>query len=110
MILLFEVDAHGRPIVPLRKARELADNNVCGTWYTAPFATKWTVGIAVPGKGCLHILDEQGEPLRFETESDAWEYLRSDLKLPSAKLPPFFATQPSSRRQVGALTDAALDS
>jgi len=89
MAELLETNVHGQVILTAGRARELARNGAVGTWYTAPFARQWTVGlISAHDYAHHHVLDEQGVPLSFEYEWDAWEYLRRELKVPSWKLPP----------------------
>jgi hypothetical protein len=93
---LLDTNAHGRRVLTLQKARALARDGFAGTWYIAPYDTRWTVGLlSAEDRRPYHVLDEQGEPLRFELEWDAWEYLRQELKIPRWKLPP------SPRRQLG---------
>jgi hypothetical protein len=96
MAPVLETNAHGRLVLTLERARALACDGFAGTWYIAPFATRWTIGLlSADDRQPHHVLDETGEPLGFEYESDAWEYLRRELKLPRWKLPP------SPRAQLG---------
>ena len=96
MASLLETNAHGRLVLTLERARALAGDGFAGTWYIAPFATRWTIGLLpADDRQQHHVLDETGEPLRFENESDAWEYLRQELRVPRWKLPP------SPRQQLG---------
>jgi len=89
MAQLLETNAQGRPILTRRRARELAAIGSAGSWYIAPFATQWTIGLlSAYDHGRYHVLDEEGEPLGFEYEWDAWEYLRRELKVPNWNLPP----------------------
>jgi len=89
MAQLLETNAQGHPVLTAPRARILACDGFEGTWYIAPFATQWTVGLLSADDGRqYHVLDETGEPLRFEYEWDAWEYLRQELKVPRWKLPP----------------------
>lgn len=76
-------NARGRPFLTEKRARKLARDAVPGKWYTAHYATRWTVGKAGNGEfSGFHVLDENGEPLSFESELEAWQYLRCDLNVP----------------------------
>ena len=96
MSQLLETNAQGRPVLTVQRAKTLAFEGFAGTWYIAPFATQWTVGLlSADDRQQHHVLDAAGEPLRFEYEWDAWEYLRQELKVPRWKMPP------SPRKQLG---------
>ena len=76
-------NARGRPFLTEHKARELAKNAAAGKWYTAFFATQWTVGkVGNQQYSGFHVADDRGEPLTFESELEAWQYLRCDLNVP----------------------------
>ncbi len=73
----------GRPFLTEQKAKALARNAAAGKWYTAFFSTQWTVGkVGNHEYSSFHVADERGEPLRFESELEAWQYLRCDLNVP----------------------------
>ena len=77
-------NARGRPFLSESAARRLARNAGAGKWYTAHYATQWTVGkVGNSEFSSFHVLDGSGEPLRFESELEAWEYLRCDLNVPT---------------------------
>ena len=96
MAPLLETNTHGRLVLTLERARALARDGFAGTWYIAPFATRWTIGLlSADDRQQHHVLDETGEPLHFEYESDAWDYMRQELGVPRWKLPP------SPRQQLG---------
>jgi len=89
MTRILETNAHGCCVLTVARARELGQSDFIGSWYIAPYATQWTVGLlSADDQRQYHVLDESGEPVRFEYEWDAWEYLRSELRIPSWKLPP----------------------
>jgi hypothetical protein len=89
MAQLLETDSRGRRALTWRRAKELAGIGAAGSWYIAPLAMHWTIGlISVYDHDRYHVLDDSGEPLRFQYEWDAWEYLRRELKVPSWQLPP----------------------
>jgi len=77
-------NARGRPVLSEERARELARDAAHGKWYTALYATQWTVGkVGNEDYSGFHILDGRGEPLTFESQLEAWQYLRCDLNVPS---------------------------
>ena len=76
-------NARGRPFLSENRARRLARDAAVGKWYTAYYATQWTVGkVGNHEFSSFHVLDEHGEPLQFESELEAWQYLRCDLNVP----------------------------
>ncbi len=76
-------NARGRPFLTERKARELAQKAAAGKWYTAFYATQWTVGkVGNQQYSSFHVADDRGEPLTFASELEAWQYLRCDLNVP----------------------------
>ena len=76
-------NARGRPFLTEKRARRLATNAAAGMWYTAFFAMQWTVGkVGNQQFSSFHIVDERGEPLSFQSELEAWQYLRCDLNVP----------------------------
>ncbi len=91
-----ETNAHGLSVLTLQSARALACDGFAGNWYIAPYAARWTVGLlSAEDQRQYHVLDEAGEPLLFEHEWDAWDFLREELEVPRWKLPP------SPRQQLG---------
>src|SRR5215471_12515885 len=62
-------NARGRPVLSEERARELARDAAHGKWYTALYATQWTVGkVGNEDYSGFHILDGRGEPLTFESQ------------------------------------------
>jgi hypothetical protein len=77
-------NARGRPVLSEERARELACDAAHGKWYTALYAMHWTVGKLGDSEfASFHVLDRRGEPLKFESQLEAWQYLRCDLNVPS---------------------------
>ena len=68
----------GLKILTLPVARMIA-RDFPMDWYVAPYATQWTVGKAGAAPLRFHVLDDNDEPLRFETIKAAQEYLRHEL-------------------------------
>jgi hypothetical protein len=76
-------NARGRPFLTGSMARKLARDAAAGKWYTALYAMRWTVGkVGNSEFSSFHVLDESGEPLSFDSELEAWQYLRCDLNVP----------------------------
>ena len=83
-IMDLDRNAQGRPCLTEDMARRLARNASAGKWYTAFYATRWTVGkVGNSEFSSFHVLGESGEPLSFDSELEAWQYLRCDLNVPS---------------------------
>ena len=79
-----DINTRGRPVLMEDRARELARDAAHGKWYTALYATQWTVGkVGNSEYSSFHVLDARGEPLTFDSQLEAWEYLRCDLNVPS---------------------------
>jgi hypothetical protein len=88
MILDLDRNAHGRPILTVPRAKALSATSAStGGWYVAPFAMGWAVGIKC-GRERYHLLDERGEPIRFDFVVDAQQYLQRELKVTETEFAP----------------------
>ena len=78
-----DVNAHGVKLLTLRKAFELAAAGCCAGWYISPFAVQWTVGRMARTGRRYHVIAD-GEPMRFESVGDAFQFMGGILRLAAA--------------------------
>jgi hypothetical protein len=78
-----ETNAYGVRLLTVRKACELASAGCCGGWYISPFAVKWTVGRMATSGRRYHVTAD-GEPLRFESVGEAFQFAGVILRLAAA--------------------------
>ena len=99
-----DTNAYGVRLLTLPKALELASSGACGGWYISPFAVKWTVGRRSTSGKRYHVVTN-GEPIRFDSVGEAFQFVGGVLKLGAAPqvaldVP---ALPPSSARVTGRL-------
>jgi hypothetical protein len=75
-----EMNSHGVKLLTLRRAFELAATGCGAGWYISPFAVKWTVGRMAKDGRRYHVICD-GEPMRFESLADAFQFLSGILRL-----------------------------
>jgi hypothetical protein len=78
-----ETNRHGVKLLTLRRAFELAATGCCAGWYISPFAVKWTVGRMAKSGRRYHVISD-GEPMRFESLAEAFQFLGGILRLAAA--------------------------
>jgi hypothetical protein len=78
-----DTNAYGVRLLTLRKAFELASAGCCAGWYISPYAVKWTVGRMAKTGQRYHVIAD-GEPMRFETVGEAFQFLGGILRLAAA--------------------------
>ncbi len=78
-----EANAYGVRLLTLRKALELAAEGCCAGWYIAPYAVKWTVGRKAKSGERFHVIAD-GEPVRFESMVEAFQFLGGILRVAAA--------------------------
>jgi hypothetical protein len=78
-----ETNVYGVRLLTLRKAFELAAEGCCTGWYISPYAVKWTVGRMAKSGQRFHVISD-GEPIRFESMAEAFQFLDGILRLAAA--------------------------
>lgn len=73
-----DTNAHGRKVLTLPKACEIAAAGDGIGWYVAPFAMKWTVGRVGPDDEHYHVINGD-EPITFDETAAARSFLRRVL-------------------------------
>ena len=78
-----DTNSYGVKLLTLPKALELASAGARGGWYISPFAVKWTVGRMSTSGHRYHVVSN-GEPIRFESVAEAFQFTGGVLKLGAA--------------------------
>jgi hypothetical protein len=78
-----DTNEYGVRLLTLRKAFELAAAGCCAGWYISPFAVKWTVGRMAKSGQRYHVIAD-GEPMRFDSVGEAFQFLGGILRLAAA--------------------------